>query len=93
MSYKKAAHILPPKLLMEIQEYIDGECIYIPKVSGSKKEWGSNTSIREELKIRNNLIYEDYLAGYGCDRLSLKYFLSLKSIQRIVRLHKKNKNK
>ena len=29
MSYKQAAHILPPELLREVQDYIDGECIYI----------------------------------------------------------------
>ena len=32
MGYKKAAHILPQKLLEEVQEYVDGEFIYIPRV-------------------------------------------------------------
>lgn len=91
MSYKKAIHILPPDLLMKIQEYIDGECIYIPRVAGSKKEWGATTAICEELETRNKQIYEDYLAGYRSVYLSQKYFLSQKSIQRIVRLYKKNK--
>ena len=34
-----AAEILPEELLMEVQKYIDGDILYIPKVS-PKKEWG-----------------------------------------------------
>ena len=29
MSYKKAAHILPRELLEQVQEYVDGEYLYI----------------------------------------------------------------
>lgn len=36
MSYKKATHILPRELLEKIQEYIDGEFIYIPRISDNK---------------------------------------------------------
>lgn len=39
MSYKKAIHILPEELLELIQEYVDGEYIYIPRKSNNKKEW------------------------------------------------------
>ncbi|MED4782040.1 CD3324 family protein [Brevibacillus choshinensis] len=86
MSYKRAIHILPNDLLEMVQEYVDGEFIYIPRKSGNKKEWGSNTSTRiEELQQRNMQIYEDYLAGNSLQELSDKYFLSLKSIQRIIR--------
>ncbi|WP_238933435.1 CD3324 family protein [Brevibacillus choshinensis] len=68
-----------------VQEYVDGEFIYIPRKSGNKKEWGSNTSTRIELQQRNMQIYEDYLAGNSQQELSDKYFLSLKSMQRIIR--------
>ncbi len=37
MSYKKAIHILPEELLELIQEYVDGEYIYIPRKSNNKK--------------------------------------------------------
>jgi Mor family transcriptional regulator len=84
MSYKRAIHILPNDLLEQVQEYIDGEFIYIPRKSGNKKEWGSKTSTRQELQQRNKRIYEDYLAGNSLPELSEKYFLSLKSIQRII---------
>ncbi|CAM5795347.1 MULTISPECIES: CD3324 family protein [Brevibacillus] len=85
MSYKRAIHILPNDLLEMVQEYVDGEFIYIPRKSGKKKEWGSNTSTRTELQQRNRQIYEEYLAGNSLQQLADKYFLSLKSMQRIIR--------
>lgn len=91
MNYKKATHVLPQELLSKVQEYIDGEFIYIPRLSERKKSWGATTSIRQELLDRNNLIYADYLTGISMESLAEKYFLSLKSIQRIVgQLKKKN---
>lgn len=88
MSYKKAKHILPAELLELVQKYVDGECIYIPRKSSNKQEWGSRTSIRKELLLRDMQIYKDYQAGCNSEHLSQKYFLSLKSIQRIIRQEK-----
>lgn len=88
MSYKRAKHVLPTELLELVQEYIDGECIYIPRKSSNKKEWGSRTSIRTELALRDMQIYKDYQNIYNLGYLSQKYFLSLKSIQRIIRQEK-----
>lgn len=88
MSYNKAVYILPNDLLEMVQEYVDGGFIYIPRKSGNKKEWGARTSTRQELDKRNTQIYEDYLAGHSSQDLSEKYFLSLKSIQRIIRKQK-----
>lgn len=84
MSYKKATHVLPQDLLLKVQEYIDGEFLYIPRVADNKKGWGETTSTRQELQDRNKHIYEDYLSGINMETLAEKYFLSLKSIQRIV---------
>ncbi|WP_195270467.1 CD3324 family protein [Eubacterium sp. 1001713B170207_170306_E7] len=92
MSYKKAIHILPRELLEKVQEYIDGEFIYIPRIADNKKCWGASTSTRQELKERNARIYADYLAGVSMEALTEKYFLSLKSIQRIIGQLKKEKN-
>ncbi|MBW9158717.1 CD3324 family protein [Clostridium tagluense] len=88
MSYNKVICILPNDLIEKVQEYIDGEFIYIPRKSSNKKEWGARTSIRQELYKRNTQIYGDYLAGHSSQDLSGKYFLSLKSIQRIIRERK-----
>lgn len=84
MSYKKAEAILPIEVIELIQNYIDGECIYIPKKDENKLSWGSNTSTKEILKKRNFNIYKDYLAGMKIKTLAEKYFLSTKSIERIV---------
>lgn len=91
MSYQKADHILPPELLKKVQEYIDGELIYIPKTAEHKKSWGEGTSTRKELKARNEQIYTDYLNGESMEHLAAKYYLSFKSIQRIIGHEKKNK--
>ncbi|MGN7478760.1 CD3324 family protein [Solibacillus silvestris] len=90
MSYKKANELLPPELLKVIQEYIDGECIYIPRKKGNVRSWGSNTGAIQEMNSRNKKIYSDYLSGIDVTTLSTSYYLSVKSIQRIVRQEKKN---
>ena len=92
MGYKKATHILPHDLLLKVQEYIDGEFLYIPRISDNKKSWGETTSTRQELQDRNQRIYDDYLAGKRMEFLAEKYFLSLKSIQRIIGQLKKEYN-
>lgn len=91
MSYIKATNILPKELLELIQEYIDGECIYIPRKSDNKMDWGSKTSFKEETIIRNNEIYNAYLCGCSLKYLSENYYLSLKSIQRIILQEKRRK--
>ena len=85
MSYKQAAQILPPELLREVQEYIDGECIYIPRIAEQRRDWGETTATRQELKERNERIFESYEQGERVEVLAERYYLSVKSIQRIVR--------
>ena len=88
MSYKKAKHILPLELLKEIQKYVEGESIYIPRRSDRKKPRGSSVASLKYFQKRNAQIFSEYLAGERQDLLSEKYFLSLKSIQRIIRQEK-----
>lgn len=84
MSYRRAEQILPNEIIELIQNYVDGECIYIPRKENSRKNWGENTSIREELKERNRNIFLDYQKGMKGTEIAGKYYLSLKSIQRII---------
>ena len=84
MSYRSADKVLPNELIELIQQYIDGDYLYIPRKHEKRKRWGENTAIKEELKERNTFIYEDYLHGLSMKALADKYFLSEKSIQRIV---------
>lgn len=85
MGYRKAEEILPMEIIEVIQQYVDGESIYIPRKNDCRKEWGANTCIKQELFGRNQRIYQDYLAGMRNVELAAKYCLSEKSIQRILR--------
>ena len=57
-----------------IQKYVDGENIYIPRKENQRKEWGSGTFIRQELKDRNHQIFTDYKKGHKVQDLAIKYF-------------------
>ena len=89
MRYKNATQHLPKELLEQVQQYADGEFLYIPRSKGKKKEWGAKTATRRELRARNERIYKEYLAGERAEALSRRYFLSVKSIQRIVASQKR----
>ena len=89
MRYQKANEILPEELVELIQNYIDGEYVYIPRKQENKRTWGAGTGAREERKRRDRSIYNDYVSGFGVKNLAERYFLSEKSIQRIVLQEKK----
>lgn len=85
MGYIRAEEILPIEIIELIQQYVDGENIYIPRKPENRQAWGEGTQIKQELLKRNQQIYMDYLAGSKTSELACKYFLSQKSIQRILR--------
>lgn len=89
MGYFKANDILPNEIINEIQKYIDGELIYIPRKENSRKKWGSKTGIKNILADRNLDIYQDYQSGMSFEALSEKYYLVPKSIKRIILEQKK----
>ncbi len=91
MSYVKASCILPEELLQEIWRYVDGTCLYIPRKPECKRAWGEGTSFRSEMEVRNSEIYKDYQSGLCYKKLCEKYYLSVKSVQRIVLRQKKEK--
>ncbi|MBQ5711954.1 MAG: hypothetical protein IIV61_05010 [Oscillospiraceae bacterium] len=84
MSYIKAEQILPEELIRQIQEHVDGVYIYIPRKPGTRRAWGEKTGYNAELKIRNDCIRNDYVAGESVTVLSRRYHLSEKSIRRIL---------
>lgn len=88
MGYVRAEEILPVEIIELIQQYVDGENIYIPRKSSNRQAWGAGTQIRQELLQRDRQIYEEYLAGSRMEELADKYYLSEKSIQRILRVQK-----
>ena len=84
MSYIKAEEVLPEELIRQIQQYIDGAYIYIPRKPGTRQPWGQRTDYKAELKMRNERIRNDDGAGESVTELSRRYHLSEKSIRRIL---------
>lgn len=91
MSYRRAEDVLPVEIIQMIQTYIDGEILYIPR-KDRRREWGHRTTVRQELKERNRKIYYDYELGLTRTQLAGKYYLSVKSIQRIIKEEKSNQS-
>jgi Mor family transcriptional regulator len=83
MSYIKAENVLPQELIETIQQYVDGKLIYIP--CREKQEWGTTTSAKAFFRERNERIYDTYKSGMGLRELAVRFSLSEKSIQRILR--------
>lgn len=82
MKYKNATAILPAELIDEIQDYIQGEYLYIP--CREKKKRDRATPYQRELQKRDANIYLKVLEGTTKKELAVKYNLSQSSIRRIV---------
>jgi len=76
--------ILPKELLSEIQRYIQGKSLYIPKLKSNYKKWGDITQSKNITSTRNDEIRAAYYGGSTIDELSKEYSLSLASIKKIV---------
>ncbi len=83
MKYKNAAEILPEQLLIEVQTYIEGDVLYVPKTS-PKKEWGTDSGSRTFYRERNNEIQKLYKEGCSIDLLMEKYGLAYSTIKKII---------
>lgn len=85
MSYMRAEEVLPLEILAVVQQYVDGQTIYIPRKPEEKRTWGSTTKTREQLAFRNLQMYAKYKSGVCVKDLAQEYFLTEKSIQRILK--------
>lgn len=83
MKYLNAAEILPKQLLEELQTYIDGSVLYVPKVS-TKKEWGVMSGARTFYKERNREIQKRFREGYSIEVLAEQYGLAYSTIKKII---------
>ena len=86
MSYRKAEEILPRELIEVIQQYVDGEISTFREAGASKA--GRAHTARQELDARNSAICREHREGASVPRLSQKYYLTEKSIQRIIRQYR-----
>ena len=84
MGYTSAEKLLPRALLREVQRYVDGAYLYVPRKGAEKRPWGARTGIRETLLVRNREIAAKRRAGRSVAELSAEYFLSDKTIARVI---------
>ncbi|WP_324824678.1 CD3324 family protein [Sinanaerobacter sp. ZZT-01] len=84
MDYKNASCVLPDDLIAAIQQHVDGEYLYIPRKAENKKGWGELKNSRRLLHERNIAIFEGYRCGASVEKLAEKYYLSPKSIYKIL---------
>ncbi|WP_080848513.1 CD3324 family protein [Cytobacillus gottheilii] len=84
MKYVKATAVLPEQLIMEIQKYIQGESIYIPKQEEAREKWGAKTGVRIYLKHRNEQICALFQSGKQISDLADEFCLAPETIKKIV---------
>ena len=87
MKYTNAQKVLPEKLILEIQKYVQGETIYIPKPESDYRRWGTSTGSRKRLDYRKAAIRDAFARGVRIERLAEDYYLSVDSIKKIVYSH------
>lgn len=92
MAYKNGKDILPDNLLKQLQEYIQGEIIYIPKKEQQRAGWGENNGTRLIIQRRNIEIFRLYESGLSVSELIERFHLSEDSIRKIIiRIRRQNK--
>lgn len=84
VNYKNGKDVLPPRLLKELQNYIQGELLYIPKPERSRALWGELSGTRKSMAKRNEEIYRLYHSGHTVSDLAERFFLSDESIRKII---------
>ncbi len=91
MSYKNARDLLPPKLLEEVQKYVQGEQIYIPQKESVKRKWGAKSGARQQITFRNREIIKKFKDGHSIEQLAELFCLSDETVRKIVYSGKGNK--
>lgn len=84
MKYINATKILPDCLIKELQEYVQGDYLYIPVKEGTHKAWGELSGGKIAMQKRNQKIIQQYQNGISIDELSETYFLSTHAIRKIL---------
>ena len=84
MKHSNASAILPEKLLLEIQQYVQGKLLYIPILKCNHKKWGDITQGKLITSIRNDKIRSAFKSGNTIKELSEQYCLSPASIRKII---------
>ncbi|WP_394232007.1 CD3324 family protein [Niallia oryzisoli] len=89
MKYINANKVLPEKLIMEIQKYVQGAALYIPRPETEYLKWGTSSGTRRLLDSRNTAIRQSFSSGSSIEQLANEYHLSAETIKKIVYSNKK----
>lgn len=92
MSYINAVEALPEDLIREIQKYVDGKVLYIPRKAENSVAWGERNGTKDRLAKRNKEIVSRFYSGESITELGNVYFLSEKRIQGIIHEYESSKN-
>ena len=84
MRYINANEILPKELVEKLQNYVQGEYIYIPTRKDQHKNWGEQSGFRKEIDKRNSEIIKGYTSGHSIQELAETYHLSVYAIRKII---------
>lgn len=84
VKYNNAKNMLPDWLLNQIQLYIQGEVVYIPRKEDVRAKWGEANGTRKHYMKRNMEIVKKHKNGAGITDLSVQYCLSEHSIKKIL---------
>lgn len=82
MSYLNGKDVFPPALLEEIQRYVQGVNVYIPRR-------GETARKKTDLSARNSEICKRYACGHSVRRLSEEFYLSPQAIYKILSQERK----
>jgi Mor family transcriptional regulator len=84
LNYRNGKDFLPELLLEQLQEFVEGELIYIPRKSEQRAGWGAVNGTRSKLEMRNQEIYLLYRNGMTVRELAGQYHLSPDSIRKVL---------
>lgn len=90
MKYRNAKAVLPESLLKELQQYVQGEIIYVPGDGSIRAGWGESNGTKDRYIRRNNEIIMLYRNGVSMNAIADRYHLSEYSIKKIIHGCKKN---
>ncbi|WP_054704248.1 CD3324 family protein [Bacillus sp. JCM 19041] len=84
MAYKSASVVLPKELIEEIQKYVQGETIYIPKKETAHFQWGECSGTKAFIRKRNAAMKQAFSEGVSIEQLAVRHHLAVETIKKIV---------
>ncbi len=84
MPYRNAEELLPPELLRQVQTYIQGSLVYVPRPGEERLRWGAASGARRSFDARNAAIREAKAGGRSIEELAEDYGLSPGGIRKIL---------